>query len=343
MDEESAGLSDSEVAAKIEARLFPEEKKPEPAKTSEAATEQAAPEAEDASEAEAEEPEASETESDDGEIETAGDNAPDIEPPSSMSADEKAAFAQLTPEMKQFIARREGDRDRGTQKEAGRLTEDRKALEAAQKELSERTVQLTELAKQYRHPDINAFETRFADVLSGKTDLMDLAREDPVGFQEYQAMERKAIQAHHREQENQAKSQAEFKATIAKKQAETHERLAEKIPSWFGDQAKAEKSYKAIGEYLVKEYAMDPQRVSLMHEFAQIDIVRKAILYDRAQKTRTEKEKAATTPANPPPKVMRPGTTQSQGGKNEKTEALRKRLQKTGRVEDAARLIETML
>lgn len=340
MDEENAGLSESQAADQIEAKLFPEEKKPAPAVTPKAAPETAA--SEEKPETDIEEVETSETESDDGDSETAGDNAPDIEAPSSMSDELKADFAQLPPNLKKFLVEREADVTKGGAKAIGKLSEDRKAIETAQKELAERTAQLNEAAKQYRHPDILSFETKYADILAGKKDLMELAREDPIGFQEFQAMERKAITAHHREAANKEKAQADFKADIAKKQAETHAQLAEKIPSWFGDQAKAEKSYKAIGEYLVKDYGIPAERVSLMHEFSQIDIVRKAMLYDRAQKAKAEKEKAATTPVNPPPKVMRPGT-KGPSAKDEKAEALSKRLHRTGRIDDAARLIENTI
>ncbi len=339
MNDDEIGLSDSEVASKIEAALFPEKKKA-PAVTPPAAPEQAAPAKEPTGDdGEEPEPEEDETEdSDDGESETDGDNAPDIEPPSSMPEELRAAFAQLTPEMKKFLIDREADVSKGGAKLTGKLAEDRKALETAQAELASHTAQLNELAKQYRHPDIIAFETKYADILSGKKDLAELAA-DPIGLQDYQVMERKAITAHHREAANREKAQADFKADIAKKQAATHEKLAEKIPNWFGDTVKAEKSYKAIGEYLVKEYGMDPQRVSLLHEFGQIDIVRKAMLYDRAQKAKAEREKA---PAVPPPKVMRPGTKVS-NAKDERRDALRSRLKKSGRIDDAARLIETML
>ncbi len=94
--------------------------------------EEGAEESDDDSESEAEESEGSE-----GDEEEEGEIASHISPPSSMSAEETTHFQSLSPEMQEFVVRREADRDVFFQRTQNELATERKQIEAIRNQATE--------------------------------------------------------------------------------------------------------------------------------------------------------------------------------------------------------------
>ena len=132
-------------------------------------------------------------------------------------------------------------------------------------------------------------------------------------------------------QENQQKAQEKFQEILRTEE----EKLLSKFPDWK-DPEKAKVGKKEVGEYLTS-YGFKPEEISQIYDHRQVDIVRKAMLYDKmSTKTDVAKKKVAVLP-----KVLKPSAN-----KDPKRDALvegMKRLEKSGRIEDAAAVLKLRL
>lgn len=213
--------------------------------------------------------------------------------------------------------------------------DERKAAQAeAQKALQER--------QQYAH-NLSRLQAQLEGALSDQNQSVDwerLARENPGEYviQQHLAQKRQAAlnQIYGQQQQLQQIHQHEQQRALESHLHEQREELLAKLPEWKNPEtAKAEQ--KALAEYLKTE-GFDEQSVANIYDAKVVNVARKAMLYD--QLTAKAKD-AAKKVAALPQKTERPGV-----GANpalDKRSAAFQRLNKTGRVEDAAAVFAGLL
>ena len=115
------------------------------------------------------------------------------------------------------------------------------------------------------------------------------------------------------------------------------ERLPEVIPEWK-DQERAGKEREQLREYLLENGVAEDEMQALVRA-NHIKVLRKAMLYDQGQ----SRVKKATRKASGS-KTVKPGSRQGQvAPRSRKLKRARQRLKETGRLDDAAGLLESML
>ena len=115
------------------------------------------------------------------------------------------------------------------------------------------------------------------------------------------------------------------------------ERLPEVIPEWK-DQERAGKEREQLREYLLENGVAEDEMQALVRA-NHIKVLRKAMLYDQGQ----TKVKRATKKASRS-KTVKPGSRQGQvAPRSRKLKKARQRLKESGRLDDAAGLLESML
>jgi hypothetical protein len=115
------------------------------------------------------------------------------------------------------------------------------------------------------------------------------------------------------------------------------ERLPEVIPEWK-DQERAGQEREQLREYLLENGVAEDEMQALVRA-NHIKVLRKAMLYDQGQ----TKVKKATKKASRS-KTVKPGGRQGQvAPRSRKLKKARQRLKDTGRLDDAAGLLESML
>lgn len=221
------------------------------------------------------------------------------------------------------------------------LANQRKAFEAEQeKKLQEVNHRLTEaqVLSQQLEADLVAEHNQ--------VDWTTLRNTDPAEFaarkQEYnerwnriQGMKNKALsEAYRISQESQQKQTDEQTKLV---QAE-RKKWPEAIPEWR-DKAKFESDRVEIVSYL-RNMGFSDTDIASVYDARQMKMIRNAMLYEKASKKATIEQKKVVNL----PKVLKPGTqTTKSDTKTEKDKELEGRLRKTGKLDDAAAMIERMM
>lgn len=136
-----------------------------------------------------------------------------------------------------------------------------------------------------------------------------------------------------------ADKQAEFEQHILAER----DKLFEAIPEWKDEKAR-EPERKAIADYATKELGYTPEDLAQVSDHRAMIVLRKAYLFDKAQK---DAKAAAAKAAEKvePGRVITPkgGVTPPKDKAAAKAAEAKKRLEKSGSVEDAARLFDHIL
>jgi DNA polymerase III alpha subunit len=138
------------------------------------------------------------------------------------------------------------------------------------------------------------------------------------------------------QQQLHAKAQAEQAEQVKKFLSEQQEQLLAKLPEWK-DATKAKAEQSAIREYL-KSQGLEDAQVDNISDHRVVLLSRKAMLYDQMLEKAT---KAVKEVEKKPAKVERPGGGET-NALDGRTQAM-KQLQRTGKVEDAARVFADFL
>lgn len=323
------GSLESAAAALSEARK--EAQSPEPADTAPAATDSTPQEMPDAS------PETHDA--------TPEDN-PDtvtttIAYPPGWNAEDQAWFDTLEPARQEAILRRE----KGTQAaESRRQNEHQAALKAAQ-EAAEQAAQerqyLQSSIQHYKHPIETAYRKQFADVISGQMDLFHLSQTDR--WATYQAFQAEFSRIGQVEQQLAQRAEHEEQARLSQHIEARNNQIIDAKPE-LKDPAKFQQFDADVTTYL-RDLKIPDERIARV-SFEELQIVEKAMLWDRAQKAKANvpKPQLQTKPGQVAipghvrslPRVMRPGASGSGGGNDERKAAIDQRARQTGSVDDAA-------
>lgn len=209
------------------------------------------------------------------------------------------------------------------------IAESRRALEAkeqkVEKELGSRVNQLDVL--------VQALHT---ELVGDQTNLSRLINENPVEYlRQKDAVDRKSAMLNQALQQKQALEQHQG-ALAQQKHAEyireQESLLLEKLPAWR-DPARKQAEQTELARYLMNDLGYTPDELSTLSDHRALITVRKAMLFDKAQKLRSAKPQAKAPP------VIRPGA--AQGATAQRIDpALEKRLMRSGKPDDIARLIE---
>jgi hypothetical protein len=160
----------------------------------------------------------------------------------------------------------------------------------------------------------------------------NLQAEDPLRFQAWQVAQMKLAAAEKALAQENERQAAIHQQHFQRWAYEQEQILVRDIPEWK-DQAKAQKEFADIREYLVRNGIPQEEAAQLIRADL-VKLARKAMLYDRAKV-------AASSPAKPQPgPVIRPGTAPAKNeGQMQRIVAAQQQFKKTGSVHDAARLL----
>lgn len=176
-------------------------------------------------------------------------------------------------------------------------------------------------------------------------DFDRLYDEDPIEatrlerqWQQRQAAKQQKMQAIQLEQQRVQEANRQYQMqTMQQILQEEVQRLPEVIPEWRNDEVAA-REREELREYLINSGVAEEELQALVRA-NHIKVLRKAMLYDKGQK---RVQRAAKDGRRS--KVVRPGSSQAQskpGSRRQKS--ARQRLARSGRLDDAANLLESML
>lgn len=261
--------------------------------------EEAPVEADDEPEAEGDEPEAD----DDIEIEDEDIEAdlPPIEPPHSLTAEEKEAFAKLPREAQEFTARRIGELEKGFQT---------KAQEAAQKE---RTA-MREAAEYIQQSTGEAAEVLeyYANLLVAPKPPARLLAENPALYAQMQEDHDRTLAQREQAQQqvNELRAQQQhYQQILAQERIESdHRLLSAELPEFFDPtegpklRSQLEATARALGFSDQELAAADAKSILTLKKFA--DLEAKAAKFDKIMAKQMERVRAGKGKLPP---VAKPG------------------------------------
>lgn len=129
----------------------------------------------------------------------------------------------------------------------------------------------------------------------------------------------------------------EFRKKWNESLEENKKLIVKKIPKYF-DPDEGMKLQNNIREFGLSE-GLSNEELDAMIDARAVNILYKAMLYDQLQKTKISSKKSKVVP-----KVQKPGTPSTRAEvSTEKVKAHRARLKRSGRVDDAAALIKSMM
>jgi hypothetical protein len=244
------------------------------------------------------EPEASEEADDELEIEEE-EELPPIDPPNSLTAEEKEKFKSLPREAQEFTARRIGELEKGFQSKAQEAAQVKQAaqleaLKAVEQLKAQTAEQLQAYAKQFEvQPPSAALFTQNPEAYAQQLEA----------YQYYTAQREKA----QRDAETARGEQAQLQAAREAHEAEVfRQRLTAELPEIFDPDSGQElaKQLNATAELL----GFDPNEISDVNAIKALKVTSewktKADKYDALMKKRMEKVRSGKGP----PPIARPGT-----------------------------------
>jgi hypothetical protein len=285
--------------------------------------------------------------------EEADASAEDADPPEFWSAEDKAAWNAVPPELRPVLKKYEQQRVEFANEKAREAAQAR--AQAAQDVERANTV-IVQAAQWWRQtgPALQrAFANKWAQV-----DWKTLAEKDSAEYarldQERQKEEALLADANRRQQEDtKAATERAAQALELAKQAE-NAKLAHKLPDYFGSPEKAQKTYSELGKFLFAK-GIPADRIAQIHEAPIIEMALNAMRFEQAQQHvlrssegKALAAKAGKTPDKPTPTRVAPGPaspapSQARAG-NRNADAARQvgeRFRKNGgnSIADAAELI----
>ena len=172
-------------------------------------------------------------------------------------------------------------------------------------------------------------------------DWTKLKEEDPMEYalkrdQYRELQENKRLVAE--EQQNLAqKQQAEMQTKWNEELARQQEVMAQRLPEW-NDPEKGPKLKQNIKSFALKK-GFTEQEVDSLIDARSVDVLHKAMMYETLLEAKISQKKAKVVP-----KVQRPGAPSTKSEVNsEKVKQTRARLKRSGRVDDAALAIKSLM
>jgi len=230
---------------------------------------------------------------------------------------------------------RQSDYTRKTQE----LSEQRKSIEANQSQWNAEIQQIQTERQQYVSALQNVIESSMGSLDQFATvDWNTLKNDNPLEYitkrDEYREMQDKVRQAQFQQQQAQQTHQQETQRNHQRVLQEEHVKLVDALPEW----SEQDTRQKISGQ--IKEYALSQgyttEEIGSLIDHRSLMTLYKAMKFDKASSPSVVKKKVKNKP-----RVIRSGSqrTNSDADKTKRT-AKMKRLQQSGRVDDAALLME---
>lgn len=239
--------------------------------------------------------------------------------PSTMSQAERQLFATLSPEMQDFVIRREREREAGVGKKVEQLNGELRAVETERQKYAENL----ELMRKHVEGQKTLDDDELQKLRESGDEVGYLVAKEARRDQQDQL---RAIDAEHQRIARERYAEAVRKA---------EQELPAAIPEW-SDRATAERELKEVRHFLVSN-GLSAEQANAVYAPSTLAVARKAMLYDRlmagqAQVARKKVNKAPRTlPAGSPPAASR--ATQK------RLSALDKKLSSSQSIDDAVALL----
>ena len=253
-----------------------------------------------------------------------------IQPPVTMSEEDRAFFNQASPELQNWMLKREADRDKGFQAKATELAASKRELAQAQRQITEDRLQ---------------FSTNLSDHLLQRLQNNQPNRElnnpnspyyNPGLFnqqvQQYQNDHAQYQRVKHSEEQLKVQRAQQAETELKEMQAQRNETLTKDLPGWANPEYQ-----KKLSDY-AKSYKYTDE---LINEATAEDyiILSKAMKYDELMAAKPGKQDAVKKL----PKYQKPGAKSSETVQSRKLNSAKNKFRKSGRVEDAAVVLEQFI
>ena len=174
-----------------------------------------------------------------------------------------------------------------------------------------------------------------------KTDWTQLKEEDPTEYMlkrdQYRELQENKRMVEDEQNNLQLKSQQENQAKWQEELGRQQEIMVQRLPEWT-DPDKGPKLKQNIKSFAVKK-GFTEQEVSSLIDARSVDVLHKAMLYENLLAAKISGKKTKVVP-----KVTRPGSPASKGEiSGDKVKAQRARLKRSGHLNDASSLIESLM
>ena len=172
-------------------------------------------------------------------------------------------------------------------------------------------------------------------------DLEKLKEEDPLAYMQrkdaLRDLEENKIKIANQKAKAQEAEQKEMQSKLMQQREEQLKILTEKLPEW-NDPEKGTKLKSDIKNYAMAK-GFSEQEISMLIDARSIQVLHDAMKYENLLNAKIANKKKKVVP-----KVQKPGTSTSKGEvKSERVRQLKSKARKSGRVNDAAKYIESML
>lgn len=214
---------------------------------------------------------------------------------------------------------------------------------AEQRKKMEEELAATQQERQQYQSQLEQFNTQADSKLEEfkSVDWTKLKEEDPMEYalkrdQYRELQENKRLVAEEQQQLAQ-KQQAEMQSKWNEELQRQQEVMAQRLPEW-NDPDKGPKLKQDIKSFALNK-GFTEQEVDSLIDARSVDVLHKAMMYESLLAAKIANKKAKVVP-----KMQKPGTPSTKSEVNsEKVKQTRARLKRTGRVDDAAAVIKSLM
>lgn len=267
-----------------------------------------------------------------------------LDAPEFWSAEDKAAWATVPPQLQPILQKYEQQRIKYVNEKTREAAEGVKAAQEQAKAALDRVEAGVNWWQQHGPQFFKTFADKWATV-----DWNKMAEENPAEWARLkQQAENEAMmlqQAQARAQADQQIAEQRAQQTLVERKRAAHEEIAAKMPELYSGE-NAPKTYDRVGKYLL-ERGIPAERINAIHEAPIIEMATKAMLYDEARKTASTvtQPRAAdgkfTVKATPT--RVQPGPAHRTGNRNaDAARQVVERFKKAGDLDSAAEAIRAL-
>jgi len=214
---------------------------------------------------------------------------------------------------------------------------------AEQRKKADEELAATQQERQHYLSQLEQFNTQADAKIKefSSTDWTKLKEEDPTEYMlkrdQYRELQDNKRMVEEEQKNLQLKSQQEHEAKWQEELGRQQEMMAQRLPEWV-DPDKGPKLKQNIKSFAVKK-GFTEQEVNSLIDARSVDVLHKAMLYENLLAAKISNKKTKVVP-----KVQKPGSPPTKGEiSSDKLKAQRARLKRSGHVNDASKLIESLM
>jgi hypothetical protein len=263
-----------------------------------------------------------------------------IEPPRSWTKEARERFASLPRETQEYLASREQDRDRELRRSESEAAEQRKAMEAERAKAVEARQQYEQALPSMLANLQQQQAADFSDIRS-IVDVEKLAREDWPRYVLWDALQKRIAGAGQELQSAAQRQDQERQLGLMAFAQRESDLFDEKVPEAADPVQRSRLQKAAVG--MLQELGFSDQELNELHQGRRALSVhdhRVQLLMRDGVRFRDAQKAAREASTKPVPPVQRPGVAQQRGAAQDAVvQNLTRRLDQTGNLKDAARLL----